>query len=529
MKILISNIALDLNENPEKLRSLAARKLNLTAGDIIRFRIVKESLDARKKNRIHFIYSVMAETHKPVKLPDHPDIRELIYEPEEPLIPGRISLTHRPVIIGSGPAGLFAALQLSQNGYRPLIIERGDEVIRRTETVQRFWLGGTLDPESNVQFGEGGAGTFSDGKLTTRIHDPRCERVLKELELSGVPGEILYRSKPHIGTDRLKEVLKVIRKRITDAGGEFRFRTRMTGLVLKENRIAGVKLSDGSTVPAETVILAIGHSARDTFLSLNESGITLVQKPFSMGVRIEHPQELINQAQFGAARNHPRLGAAEYSLFQKFTDRTAYSFCMCPGGLVVAAASEENTVVTNGMSEYARNRINANSALVVSVEMSDFISGDPLAGIQMQRELEQKAFKAGGSTAAAPVQRLEDFLKERRSIRAGSVTPGYTGSTFFTDLHQCLPGWITRRLKEAIPQFDRKLKGFALPDAILTGVETRTSSPVRILRGENFQSVSTPGLYPAGEGAGYAGGIMSAAVDGLRVSEALIREYQPAD
>ncbi|NLD48101.1 MAG: hypothetical protein GX660_13065, partial [Clostridiaceae bacterium] len=444
---------------------------------------------------------------------------------EEPLVPGNTKITCRPVIIGTGPAGLFAGLVLAQNGYRPLLLERGDCVAKRTEAVNRYWITGELDVETNVQFGEGGAGTFSDGKLTTRINDRRCTKVLEEFYKSGAHEEILFKAKPHIGSDVLKEVVVNLRKRIIDYGGEVRFNSKVTSFIIKDGRIKGVKVNGSEVIPGEIVVLAVGHSARDTFASLYESGVGFIQKPFSIGVRIEHPQGLINFSQYGMAATHPKLGAADYQLFYKTLGRTVYSFCMCPGGVVVASASENETIVTNGMSEFLRDKENANSALVVSVGPGDFGSSHPLAGIDFQRKWERMAFVVGGSNNCAPVQRLEDFIEGRATTHLGSVRPSYTGQIRKADLNLCLPEFVTGPMKESISYFDSRVKGFGMKDAVLTGVETRTSSPVRIPRDDKLEALSVKGLYPAGEGAGYAGGIVSAAVDGIRIAEQIIKTY----
>lgn len=525
MKLIIHNLKLSLNDNINSLKRIVSKKLRVDSKDFKDFKIVKESIDARKKPDINLIYSVMVEIPGNLKVTNNNDIRVLEDKVQEPLIRGEIKLVVRPVVIGTGPAGLFAALVLSQNGYRPLVLERGECVERRTEIVNSYWKGGELNPETNVQFGEGGAGTFSDGKLTTRINDRRCTKVLEEFYASGAPEEILYKAKPHIGTDVLKNVVVNMRKRIIDLGGEVRFNSKVTSVCVKNGKITGVVVNDSENIDAEVVVLATGHSARDTYSSLFESGIEFVQKPFSIGVRIEHPQELINIAQYGEASTHQRLGAADYQLFYKTGGRTVYSFCMCPGGVVVAAASEPHMVVTNGMSEFARDRENANSALVVSVGPGDYGSSHPLAGIEFQRTWERQAFTCGGSSYAAPVQRLEDFILGRVSGKIGEVRPSYTGDTKFADINKCLPGFVTGPMKESIKYFDDRLKGFGIKDALLTGVETRTSSPVRIPRTETLEADKVKGLYPSGEGAGYAGGIVSAAVDGIKIAEQIIKTY----
>lgn len=523
MKYIVNNIRLTLDDDIEILKSAAAKKLRVSRNGIKNFKIIKESVDARKKSEISLVYSVIAELDGEVPL--NADIREVETRVQEELKQGNTKLSYRPIIVGSGPAGLFAGLVLAQKGYRPLILERGQSVEKRVGIVKKYWEKGELDLQTNVQFGEGGAGTFSDGKLTTRINDGRCDAVLQEFYLSGAPEEILYKSKPHIGTDRLRHVVSEIRKRITALGGEVRFGSRVESLLISGERVSGVVVNGSEEIRSEIVVLAVGHSARDTFSSLLRQGVVFERKPFSIGVRIEHPQGMINTAQYGRVASHPRLGQADYQLFYKTSGRTVYSFCMCPGGIVVASASERDTIVTNGMSEFSRGRENANSAMVVSVEPKDFEGSHPLSGIEFQRIWEKLAFGAGGMTGAAPVQRLEDFIEGRKSAKLGEVKASYTGPIAMSDINTCLPDFVTTPMKEAIGDFDRKLRGFGMKDAVLTGVETRTSSPVRIPRDEKLESTGLKGLYPAGEGAGYAGGIMSAAVDGIRVAEQIVRTY----
>ncbi len=527
MKLIINNLRMSLDSGTDQLKKAAAARIGIRAGDLKAFKITKESIDARRKPDISRVYSVLAETDGNIRLPDSSDVRILEESVVEPLVSGSIKTSSRPVIIGSGPSGLFAGLLLAQYGYKPLIFERGGCVEERSAAVNKYWTTGELDPESNVQFGEGGAGTFSDGKLTTRINDRRCDRVLEELFRSGAGEEILYKAKPHIGSDVLKHVTVEMRRRIEALGGEIRFKSKMTSLRINHGKVTGIIINGSEEIDAEVVVLAVGHSARDTFQSLLAGGVLFEQKPFSIGVRIEHPQQLINRAQYGRAESHPSLGAADYQLFYKTDGRTAYSFCMCPGGLVVASASEAGMIVTNGMSEYARDRDNANSAFVVSVEPQDFGGNHPLAGVEFQRIWERKAYEAGGSNNSAPVQRLGDFMEGRVSNGFGIVKPSYTGAVRQADLNACLPPFVSSILKGSVADFDRKLKGFGMGDAMLTGVETRTSSPVRIPRGASLEAAGISGLYPAGEGAGYAGGIMSAAVDGMRIAEQIIRTYAP--
>ena len=440
---------------------------------------------------------------------------------------GSEKLKHRPVIVGSGPAGLFAALVLAQRGFNPIMLERGLDVDNRTNDINDFWNNRKFKNNSNVQFGEGGAGTFSDGKLTTRIKDIRCRKVLDELVNFGSPEEILYSHKPHVGTDILKNVVKNIRNEIIRLGGEVRFDTLVTDIITENGSIKGVVVNNNETIESEVVILAIGHSARDTYKMLYNRGVTIIQKPFAIGARIEHPQELINKSQYKEFYNHPRLGAADYRLIEHTSNlRTAYTFCMCPGGSVIASASNEFEVVTNGMSEHARDKVNANSAFLVNVIPSDFGSEDPLAGVYFQEKYERLAYELGGKNYNAPVQLVGDFLNDKVSTSLGNVEPSYKPGYTFVDLRECLPEFVTSTMKEALQKLDNKLNGFAMHDAVLTGVETRSSAPIRIVRDEEtLQSINTKNLYPCGEGAGYAGGIVTAAVDGIKCAEKIIEKY----
>ena len=539
MKYVVHNLRLDLSQEKKELLKRTAKKLNIKEKDILSFRMVKESIDARKKNKISFVYSVCVEVVGKIKRFDS-DIKGLEEKKEaENWAYGDKKIVHRPVIIGMGPCGLFAGLILAQNGYKPLLIERGEDVYNRNLRVQDFWDKGHLSKESNVQFGEGGAGTFSDGKLTTRINDKACEQVLQILYESGAPEDILYKAKPHIGSDKLPKVVENIREKIKALGGEVWFNTKLEDIGLQDGKVREITLRKATKtqeslksytsikIDTNLVILAIGHSSRDTFEMLEKKGLAMEAKAFSIGLRIEHPQELINKAQYGDSHKNPKLFAADYALFQRIGSRTAYSFCMCPGGLVVASASEENTVVTNGMSERNRDRENANSAFVVSVEPGDFGGKGPLAGIEFQRKYEKLAFSLGGGGYGAPIQTLGDFLKGQKSQRIGEIQPSFTGRTTLTDLNLCMPQFVGDTLKAAVGSFEGKLKGFGREDALLTGMETRTSSPLRILRGDNFQAFQIEGLFPAGEGAGYAGGITSAAVDGIKVAKALMTQYNP--
>ena len=522
--IRISQIKLPLNDYQRPPEQIAARVLKLRPEEIVSARIFKKSIDARDKRDVHFSLTLDVEVRRmPVRLPKG---AELLPEAAPaasvaPAKPGK----YRPVVVGMGPAGLFAALRLAQAGLNPLVVERGRDVDSRTKEVEAFWNGGAFDPVSNVQFGEGGAGTFSDGKLNSGIKSPFSREVLETFVRMGAPEEILYQAKPHIGTDHLRAVVRNMRKEIIRLGGEVRFETKLDGVELSGGRLSAVSLN-GETFPAEDAILAIGHSARDTFEMLADAGVFMEQKAFSIGARIEHKQILVNRAQYGAAAGHPALGAADYKLSCHLPDgRAAYTFCMCPGGQVVAAASEEGGTVVNGMSLFARDGENANSALLVSVGPGDYGGDDPLAGVRFQRKWEQAAFSLGGYRA--PAQLVGDFLAGKASTAQGSVNPSYRPGVTWTDLARCLPDYVVQDMRAAIGLFDRKLRGFADPQAVLTGVETRSSSPVRITRGEKLHSLNIPGLYPCGEGAGYAGGIMSAAMDGIKVAEAIALKFKP--
>ncbi|WP_415035381.1 NAD(P)/FAD-dependent oxidoreductase [Azonexus sp.] len=527
----LSELKLPLDHAEDALRPALLARLGLADEALLDFRIVKRSHDARKKSAIVLLYQIdfcvadetalLARLHDDSKIMPAPDMAYR-YVAQAPA-----GLTARPVIVGFGPCGLLAGLVLAQMGFRPIIIERGKAVRERTQDTWNLWRKQHLNPESNVQFGEGGAGTFSDGKLYSQIKDPRHlgRKVMEEFVAAGAPEEILYLSKPHIGTFRLVKMVEHMRAQIIALGGEIRFSSKLETLQQENRQITGVKLANGESIASRHVILAVGHSARDTFAALHAQGLAMEAKPFAIGVRIEHPQQMIDQARFGTSAGHPRLGAADYKLVHHASNgRAVYSFCMCPGGQVVAAASEPGQVVTNGMSQYSRAQRNANSALVVEIRPEDF-PGDwrknPLVGIEFQRQWEKLAFLAGGENYDAPAQRVGDFLAGRASTQLGTVEPSYQPGVRLSDLNRCLPSYVSAALREAIPAFERQIKGFAQADALLTGVETRTSSPLRIPRGEDFQSLNTPGLYPAGEGAGYAGGILSAAVDGIKVAEAV--------
>ncbi len=524
--IRINSISLPLDYSNNELIKYAAKALHISTKDIVTVSLYKRSIDARKKNNVHFeasldVCTTLGEQQLVKKNSKAVIVEEYKYE----LLVCK-KLDKPPVIVGSGPCGLFAALILAQAGQQPILIERGRDADSRIKDVGHFWNTGILDTTSNVQFGEGGAGTFSDGKLNTGTKDSRMRKILLEFVKHGAPEDILWLAKPHIGTDKLRTTVKNIRQEIISLGGKVLFETQLTELVSSNGKLTGIKaVSGGSTINIDTdnVILAIGHSARDTFAMLKESGIAMQQKPFSMGVRIEHLQELINRQQYGDFHNSIHLPAADYKLAVHLNSgRGVYTFCMCPGGTVVAAASENGRLVTNGMSEYARDGINANAAVLVGIDTADFGSDDILAGIALQRKIEENAFRAGGENYYAPVQRLTDFINGTKSTATGSVTPSYKPGYTLTDLHICLPDFICDSLHEGILLMDKKLKGFADGDAILTAVESRSSSPVRILRNEKMQSVSLQGLYPCGEGAGYAGGIMSAATDGIKAAEMIL-------
>lgn len=534
--IRLSEIKIDIREvkdsqtENEALRKKILSRLGIGEKELKEIKIYKKSIDARKKNNIFLVYAVDAEVSNEKRILERNRGKGITPAPKftyEPNATGIMKMEGRPVIIGTGPAGLFAGLVLSRNGYKPIILERGDDVDTRTEKIKRFWTEAVLDTESNVQFGEGGAGTFSDGKLTTLVNDIRCRYILEEFVKAGAPADILYWSKPHIGTDLLKSTIKNIRQQILAYGGEVRFRAKVTDFIIKDGRMDGVVINNEEFLPCRHVLLAIGHSARDTFEVLHKRGIYMTQKPFSIGVRIEHPQTLINRAQYGDGKDTLLLPAADYKLsYHSRSGRSAYTFCMCPGGFVVAAASEKNRVVTNGMSEHKRDGENANSAVLVGINPEDFLSDHPLAGIEFQRKWESLAFKAGGCDYRAPAQLIGDFLLDRQSTAWGDVRPTYKPGVVFAPLKECLPDYVTDTLKEAILYFDTKLKGFAIQDGIMTGVETRSSSPVRINRDENFES-NIRGLYPVGEGAGYAGGIMSSAIDGVKTAEKIMEKYAP--
>jgi len=530
----ITELKLPLGHAPEALEEKVRARLGLGAHEPCEIRIARRANDARRKSTILMVYSVDVtvadEATILARLASDPQVKPTP-DTEYRFVVGTQADYRgpRPLVVGAGPCGLFAGLILAQLGLRPIILDRGKVVRERTKDTWGLWRRGILDPESNVQFGEGGAGTFSDGKLWSQIKDPRhlARKVLTEFVAAGAPPEILTEAHPHIGTFRLVSMVEHMRETIQSLGGEYRWQHRVDGLLIDRasdggRRVRGVTLQSGDVIEADQIILAVGHSARDTFEMLQDAGVHVEAKPFSIGVRIEHPQAWIDRARFGACAKHPDLGAAAYTLSHHCANgRTVYSFCMCPGGRVVAAASEPGRVVTNGMSQYSRAEFNANSGLVVGIDPDRDYPGHPLAGIALQRALEERAFQAGGGDYSAPGQRLGDFLAGRPSETLGEVTPSYKPGVRLTDLASCLPAFAIDAMREALPVFGRQIANYDHPDAMLTGVETRTSSPVRITRGADFQSLNTRALFPAGEGAGYAGGILSAAIDGIKVAEAV--------
>ena len=524
----ITELRLPIDHPEEALRTAIVQRLKMADGDLLDFSVFKRSHDARKvRIELLLVYIVDCKVKNEAAL-----LKKFSKDHNISLTPdtsyhfighARHAPVKRPVIIGFGPCGIFAALILAQMGLRPIVLERGKAVRERTQDTWGLWRKKILNPESNVQFGEGGAGTFSDGKLYSQIKDPKHygRKVLNEFVKAGAPEEILYVSHPHIGTFRLVGMVENMRAEIESLGGEIRFQQKVSDVLIDNGQVRGVTLESGEQIETDHVVLALGHSARDTFQMLHERGVFMEAKPFSVGFRIEHPQSLIDKARFGKFAGHPLLGAADYKLvYHASNGRSVYSFCMCPGGTVVAATSEPNRVVTNGMSQYSRNERNANAGIVVGITPADY-PGGPLAGVDLQRELESRAFELGGGTYEAPGQLVGDFVAGKPSTEFGSVTPSYKPGVHLTDLASSLPDYAITAIREALPAFDKQIRGFYMHDAVLTGVETRTSSPVRITRGDDCQSLNVKGLYPAGEGAGYAGGILSAGVDGIKVAEAV--------
>jgi uncharacterized protein len=528
----LSEVKLPLEHTETDIQSAILKKLSIAPRDLIRHFIFKRSYDARKKGAVSFVYIIDIETTREQQLLQR-------FKKDPHIVPtpdtsyryvthAPAGIEQRPIVIGCGPCGMFAGLLLAQMGFRPIILERGKAVHDRSVDTFGFWSKGKFNPESNAQFGEGGAGTFSDGKLYSRIKDANHHgrKVLAELVNAGAASEILYINKPHIGTYRLVKIVENIRNQIESLGGEIRFQSRVEQLNIENGQVCGVTLASGEYLPSNHVVLAVGHSARDTFEMLHQVGVYIEAKPFSIGFRIEHPQAIIDKCRLGSQAGHPMLGAADYSLVHHCANgRSVYSFCMCPGGQVVAATSEVGRVVTNGMSQYERSGKNANSGIVVGITPEDY-PDSPIAGIEFQRRLEERAFELGGGTYKAPGQLVGDFLAGQASTQLGTVKPSYKPGIHLCDLSSSLPDYAIEAIREAIPAFDKQLHGFAMDDAVLTGVETRTSSPICIKRGDDYQSLNTKGLYPAGEGAGYAGGILSAGVDGIKVAEAVAMSIQ---
>ena len=527
--IRITEIKLPLDHLPSAIVAAVIKKLGINATDLVEYSIFKRGVDARKADAILLAYTldvtVNGETKVLAKLKKDPHVKLAPDTSYHFVAQAPADLKTRPIVVGLGPSGLFAALVLAQSGFKPLVLERGKAVRERTKDTFNFWRKGELNAESNVQYGEGGAGTFSDGKLYSQIKDPKHygRKVLNEFVQAGAPEEILYVSHPHIGTFRLVGMVEKMRETIIALGGEIRFQSKVDDIEIEDGQVQAVILASGERIATHHLVLAVGHSARDTFEMIHQRGIYIEAKPFSIGFRIEHPQSLIDAARHGPNAQHPILGAADYKLVHHASNgRSVYSFCMCPGGTVVASASEPGCVVTNGMSQYSRNERNANAGIVVGITPEVDFPGDPLAGIALQRKLESQAYVLGGSTYQAPGQLIGDFLSNKASTEFGQVTPSYTPGVHLTNLETALPEYAITAIREAIPEFAKQIKGFDLADGILTGVETRTSSPIRIKRNDdNLQSINTKGLYPTGEGAGYAGGILSAGVDGIRVAEAV--------
>lgn len=528
--IRINSIKMPLEAEENDLRNAVSKALRIKNEDIEMVRVFKRSVDSRDKENVFFVFSVDVSVRDEKKVLKKASSNKNVIEIQEyeyTLPENKRKSNLRPVIAGFGPAGMFAALTLARSGLKPLVLERGNDVDTRTKDVSVFWTERKLNTESNVQFGEGGAGTFSDGKLTTGIKDPLCRHCLNELVKHGAPEDILYNAKPHIGTDKLKDVVKNIRKEVISLGGEILFGAKLTDIIVFNGVIQGVTYEQNGRnfdFETDTLLLAVGHSARDTITMLYNRGIKMMQKAFSVGARIEHPREFIDKAQYGSFAGHPKLGAADYKMAcHPPHGRGAYTFCMCPGGTVVASSSDEGSVVVNGMSEFSRDGENSNSALLVGIEPEDFPDDNPLSGFKLQREIEEKAFYHGGSNYASPAQLVGDFLNDKKSTKLSFVKPTCPTGVECADLRQVLPKRVTDTLSDALLKMNNMLKGFAMPEAVLTGAETRSSSPVRILRDEFFQT-NVSGLFPSGEGAGYAGGIVSAAVDGIKCAHAVLND-----
>ncbi|MFG0807269.1 NAD(P)/FAD-dependent oxidoreductase [Pseudomonas fluvialis] len=530
--IRLTELSLPLDHAADELPQAIARRLGISAAELLNFSVFKRSYDARKKNSvILFIYIIDLEVRDEAsvlaRFADDPHVRPAPDTNYYPVGQAPAGLSERPIVVGFGPCGLFAALLLAQMGFKPIVLERGKDVRRRTKDTWALWRKKTLTAESNVQFGEGGAGLFSDGKLYSQIKDPKFygRKVMHEFVRAGAPEEIMYVSKPHIGTFRLTGVVAAMREEIIALGGEVRFESKVTDLLINDGQLEGVVLANGETLRSRHVVLALGHSSRDTFRMLHRQGVFIEAKPFAIGFRIEHPQSLIDQARLGKYAGHPELGAADYKLvYHAKNGRAVYSFCMCPGGTVVAATSEPERVVTNGMSQYSRNERNANSGIVVGINPEQDFPGGPLAGVEFQERLESRAYELGGRDYCAPAQLVGDFIRGVPSSELGEVEPSYKPGVRLGDLAASLPDYAIEAIREALPAFGKQIRGFDRDDAVLTGIETRTSSPVRITRdNETLQSLNLKGLYPAGEGAGYAGGILSAGVDGIKVAEAVAR------
>jgi uncharacterized FAD-dependent dehydrogenase len=528
--IRVTEFALPLDSPPDALRPALLRRLRIGDAELLDFTVFKRSYDARKKNSaVHFVYIIDATVQDEVallkRLAGDPHVNRAPDTNYHPVACAPANLAQRPLVVGFGPGGLFAALLLAQMGFKPIVLERGREVRERTQDTWALWRKKILNPESNVQFGEGGAGLFSDGKLYSQIKDPKFygRKVMHEFVRAGAPPEILYVSKPHIGTFRLTGVVAAMRREIISLGGEVRFESKVTDLAIENGQVQGVVLGSGETVHSQHVVLALGHSSRDTFRMLANRNVYMEPKPFSIGFRIEHPQSLIDRARLGKYAGHPALGAADYKLVHHASNgRSVYSFCMCPGGTVVAATSELQRVVTNGMSQYSRNERNANAGIVVGINPADDYPAGVIAGIELQEHWESRAYELGGSDYCAPGQLVGDFLRGVPSHELGDVLPSYKPGVRLGDLSSALPSFAVDAIREALPAFGRQIRGFDRPDAVLTGVETRTSSPLRITRDDTtLESRNVRGLYPCGEGAGYAGGILSAGVDGIRVAEAV--------